>query len=152
MDKRTLKALKGSIKKWEKIVDGTGTDKGPDNCPLCKLFFDSTDCLGCPVNNATGKTGCRGTPYDDYSLAADKHVPALAELDFLKSLLPQNPPAHTECTCGASVDGKWADVHDKRCPAVAHIKSDQQLIDDAWEKHKAAGINRPAPTESAGQK
>lgn len=44
-----------------------------------------------------------------------------------------------ECTCGSSTNGKWADVHDIRCPAVAQIKTEQQMIDDAWKKHKAAG-------------
>lgn len=39
MNSRTLKALKGSIRKWERICNGTGEDRGPRNCPLCELFF-----------------------------------------------------------------------------------------------------------------
>jgi len=47
MDAKTLKALKGSIKKWEKIIAGTGVDKGGDNCPLCKAC--GWNCRDCPV-------------------------------------------------------------------------------------------------------
>lgn len=55
----------------------------------------------------------------------------------------------TECTCGASIDGKWADVHDARCPAVAHVKTDEQAIDGAWERHKAARAPDWPPAGSA---
>jgi hypothetical protein len=34
-----MKALDGSIEKWRKIVAGTGTDEGPDNCPLCQRYL-----------------------------------------------------------------------------------------------------------------
>lgn len=91
MDERTLAALKGSIEKWEKIVAGTGLDKGPDNCPLCQLFYQD-DCRGCPVYDFTGQIWCRGSPNEWYSQtedgsAAEKSA-AQAELDFLRSLLP----------------------------------------------------------------
>jgi len=39
VDAKALEALKGSIKKWERIVEGTGVDEGADNCPLCELFW-----------------------------------------------------------------------------------------------------------------
>lgn len=104
MSKATLKALRGSIAKWEKIVAGTGVDKGPDNCALCKRFF-YRDCSGCPVNDKTGE-GCQRTPYDRWAdvtetetdMTAAGHRKAVspeakeaaqAELDFLKSLLPE---------------------------------------------------------------
>lgn len=38
MDKKTVKAIRGSIKKWEDIEKGTGMDFGVGNCPLCHLF------------------------------------------------------------------------------------------------------------------
>ena len=38
MTKKVLKALKGSIKKWESIVKGTGEEHGSKNCPLCKAL------------------------------------------------------------------------------------------------------------------
>lgn len=104
MDARTLKALKGSIKKWEAIVAGTGEDHGNENCPLCQEFF-AQECQGCPVASDTGETHCGGTPYWEweeaieeqdgaFSLAPKKAsddetvMCAVLELEYLKSLLP----------------------------------------------------------------
>lgn len=92
----TLTALKGSIKKWQGIVAGKVKDEGPDNCPLCKLFY-AINCRGCPVSKATGLKWCDGTPYSDlWSNCNDgmaKSNPqiyaAKAEVKFLKSLLPK---------------------------------------------------------------
>ena len=90
MDKRTLTVLKGSIKKWEGIVAGTIEDKGIENCPLCKEFYDD-DCEGCPVADRTGQIHCLGSPYEEYCLGSNsKQQSAQAELDFLRSLLPEN--------------------------------------------------------------
>ena len=103
MDKETLKALKGSIKKWEKIVAGTGVDDGGGNCPLCKLFLDSCD--ECPVTIETDKVGCWCSPWERWFQHHRKKHGAIClpvkiscptctelaqkELDFLKSLLPE---------------------------------------------------------------
>jgi hypothetical protein len=38
MTKIVVHALKMSIKKWEKISSGKGTDQGWVDCPLCMLF------------------------------------------------------------------------------------------------------------------
>lgn len=116
MDKSTLLALKGSIRKWERIVAGTGYDKGADNCPLCRLFMNRTgSCDGCPVAEAVEIDGCDETPY----MIWDKLTPwnaegdcvqrkasnqqelaaAQAELDFLRSLLPahkKDESVHTD--------------------------------------------------------
>jgi hypothetical protein len=89
MNKLTLKALKGSIAKWEAIVAGTGKDEGSRNCPLCKRFSD----LGCtkrseqcPVKIKTGYGNCLGTPYyDTLDIKRDER-----ELAFLRSLLPED--------------------------------------------------------------
>lgn len=117
MDEKTLEALKGSIKKWEGIVAGTGEDRGIENCPLCQVFYapfiDRPDnetledlrkrlsqaCVGCPVYQSTGLQSCEDTPYDDHvnwddfgdgeSKYATKQDAAIAELEFLKSLLPE---------------------------------------------------------------
>ena len=103
MNQKTLKALKGSIKKWEKIVAGTGIDTGEDNCPLCQLFHDGFSCLGCSIHELTGRDRCMGTPqqkwvahhfgvHSKYSNVkieckiCERH--AKAEVKFLKSLLP----------------------------------------------------------------
>ena len=106
MNAETLKALKGSIRKWKRIEEGKGVDRGPDNCPLCKLFFYQCDCKGCPVFEKTGLPNCSGTPYDEWADAVypyprpknePKHpratTPKLVaiareEREFLESLLP----------------------------------------------------------------
>lgn len=100
MDERTLKALRGSIKKWEDIVAGVGSDNGSNNCPLCAEFYDHR-CTGCPVMESTGRRECINTPYYFWKSAHiistfplrvfdDKtRKAAQAELDFLRGLLPQ---------------------------------------------------------------
>lgn len=98
MDTETLAALRGSIAKWRAIVEGTGEDKGIDNCPLCLKFNSrypakNLGCNGCPVYQRTGQDSCSGTPYDEY--LSDKRGTtelAQAELDFLISLLPEADP------------------------------------------------------------
>ena len=102
MNRETLKALKGSIKKWEGIVAGEVADNGNENCPLCKLFFDNW-CHRCPVAKDAGEIRCSSTPYTDWSLSVrhrgtffvpdyaedDESVMcAVLELEYLKSLLP----------------------------------------------------------------
>lgn len=109
MDKKTLEALRGSIKKWQDIVKGVGEDDGVDNCPLCQLFnteemTNDDACVGCPVMNKTEYDGCQNTPYDkwvDYVCYDEQQrVPfkaksnrairlAKKELKFLISLLPE---------------------------------------------------------------
>lgn len=95
MDKCTLTALKGSIRKWERIANGKGIDHGSDNCPLCKLFIMDA-CCGCPVRRRSGYGFCRNTPYDEWrdadvnrAVTAEYRALAQAELDFLRSLLPE---------------------------------------------------------------
>ena len=95
MNRKTLTALKGSIRKWEKIVAGTGQNEGPNNCPLCALFFHN-DCRGCPVYEKTGMVGCLDTPYTEYArqevISGDPEKAikqAERELAFLKRLLPK---------------------------------------------------------------
>lgn len=115
MDAKTLEALNGSIEKWRKIVDGTGVDLAANNCPLCSLFNSSTAqglkqdlelaCLGCPVFDNTGRRFCMGTPYIEWvkmvhsTMSRGRQVRneqdraiAQREVDFLKSLLPQESP------------------------------------------------------------
>lgn len=99
MDKKTLAALRGSIKKWDLISKGKGRDLGTGNCPLCKLFVHRA-CIGCPVFTATKAIYCKYTPYafwdklvsenDDPSRAKTQQQKAAARsmLEFLKALLP----------------------------------------------------------------
>jgi hypothetical protein len=103
MDTETLEALRGSIRKWERVVaEGTDGTLWKD-CPLCLMFWDD-DCHGCPVMKATGMSACRGSPFAAYDDARESYfatvdgahvgsdpavvAAAQAELDFLKSLLP----------------------------------------------------------------
>lgn len=91
MNARTLKALRGSIRKWQKIVDGTGVDKGCRNCPLCALFYKNY-CVGCPVFIKSEMEHCENTPYPLFTAACtakEESKFARAELNFLKSLLPK---------------------------------------------------------------
>lgn len=64
MDDITKKALEGSIKKWENIVNMKEGDNGSINCPLCTEFIDD-DCEGCPVGEATGDY-CVNKEYDNW--------------------------------------------------------------------------------------
>ena len=102
MDARTLKALKGSIAKWEGVVAGTTQGKGGDNCPLCKIFAADKpleyQCAGCPVFSRSGYRWCHATPYIAFAESCNSEgmastsparQAARAELAFLKSLLPE---------------------------------------------------------------
>ena len=105
MEEKTLVALKKSIEHWEKNAapgDHPVSTKAKD-CALCGLFFWEEDCAGCPVYQRTGREGCHGSPYwsvvdAKLELCADEskgrlrkklREAAQKELDFLKSLLPE---------------------------------------------------------------
>ena len=108
MNTRTLIALAGSIKKWDRIVRSTeAEDNGVSNCPLCELFFGNATCYNCPVYEKTGRRNCGDTPYENWDIhlgnahnqssypqSRIQNCPdclrfARAERDFLKSLLPK---------------------------------------------------------------
>lgn len=107
MDKQTLEALHGSIKKWEDIVAGKAKDELNSNCLLCQLFRkDRYDCNECPVDIKSERKKCQNTPLMDWELHYDychrkytgkyAHVVcpeckklAQDELNFLRSLLPE---------------------------------------------------------------
>lgn len=117
MDEVTLEALKGGIKKWEDICNGTGRDEGPINCTLCQQFVSLalptvSICHGCPVALKVKASGCQDTPYADWMSHQRGHGNftgsydiqtgckeclklAKKELIFLKSLLPKEM-----CECG----------------------------------------------------
>lgn len=107
MNKKTEKAIRDAIKKWEDIVAGTGHDAGIENCALC-IEFTTPDCSGCPVWVKTGVSMCHHTPYNNWVEHQDANHPdilgneeygcykvncvkcqvlAEKELTFLKSLL-----------------------------------------------------------------
>ncbi len=77
MKPETLEALRGSIAKWQAIVDSVdASDQGAHNCPLCDLFFCAGECEGCPVSEFTGISGCGMTPYGTWAshLAVDHGI------------------------------------------------------------------------------
>lgn len=92
MNKRTLKALHGSVRKWIAIAEWKGEDKGGSNCPLCEEFYhkyDDKNCAGCPVRGRTGKPGCRDTPYAGY-IAAQRDMKASLPDDFNRVSYPEH--------------------------------------------------------------
>lgn len=102
MPKRTLAALKASIKHWEEMSKTGLTLQQPeaDQCALCRAFLIAIEdsdksCQGCPIFEATGIKYCGNTPYEQASRAADDgneerfKAEAKEELSFLQSLLPE---------------------------------------------------------------
>ncbi|MFN3824099.1 MAG: hypothetical protein ACK4RN_08985 [Pseudorhodobacter sp.] len=61
MDETAL-ALNRSVMRWHRIANLSSlSDEALDGeCPLCLLFLDGK-CVGCPIADMTGQTGCRGT-------------------------------------------------------------------------------------------
>lgn len=110
MGRGALDALKASIKHWEENVTAIDPGKvstGSGACALCDTFQDipgRTQCEGCPVFNNTGRPACIDTPYGDatnlFFIWSCNSTPenynlwqtaAMAEVDYLKSLLPHGP-------------------------------------------------------------
>lgn len=75
MPAETLTALRGSIEKWRKVVQGDYFEAGPCDCPLCIKFRvqdNQVSCAGCPVAAKTGYPGCDNSPYTAWSDAYDE--------------------------------------------------------------------------------
>jgi hypothetical protein len=108
MNKKTLAALKKSIRHWEdnlkKAKAGMAFSFDGSDCDLCASH---PRCVGCPVKDRSGQTGCHGTPWEGIKghYCSFKHKCDFGhvithpcqtcvelvqkELDFLKSLLPK---------------------------------------------------------------
>jgi len=90
MNKKTAKALEGSIKKWVNIRDNGGKDKTTRNCPLCELFYYEALCGDCPVALRTNDDCCGETPYILWvEHHEQKHVAVAKDLDGLKVHCPE---------------------------------------------------------------
>ena len=113
MNRKTLTALRRSIKHWEENVAAKEPDKASvegGDCALCNIFvwpgiFASDkrfDCLSCPVAKRTGETSCKGSPYAvavvalfQWNMLPNKTTEenwrnaAREEVRFLRSLLPK---------------------------------------------------------------
>jgi len=105
MKQETREALQASIAHWIRMRDGErieidGELEYPSgvHCALCQMFSNRQNhgrCIGCPVAEHTGSSGCVGTPFllaniawIDFGLDSDKFREAAAkEVAFLESLL-----------------------------------------------------------------
>lgn len=102
MNPKTLEALKESIVHWEDNLAAAIARRAihirADSCALCKTynraFCDA--CVGCPVLESTGVQYCNNSPWQkvkhikNYGGTTEDLVAAVQdELDFLKSLLPE---------------------------------------------------------------
>jgi hypothetical protein len=54
--------MEASVKKWQRIIDGRGSDGGVLDCPPCRIYYMLV-CCGCPIAGYTGKKFCKGSPY-----------------------------------------------------------------------------------------
>ncbi len=57
-----ISIMQASVRKWERIIAGKGSDGGILDCPPCRLFYMLV-CVGCPIAAYSGKKFCKGTPY-----------------------------------------------------------------------------------------
>jgi hypothetical protein len=91
-----VKALEGSIEKWQGVFDGKLSDEKGSNCPLCLLNKCCYDCI--LVTHGWSRLQCQNTPYiawhdhitDDGILGRRANTPerqelAMKELEYLRS-------------------------------------------------------------------
>ena len=57
-----ISIMEASVRKWEKIIAGKGSDGGVLDCPPCRIYYFLV-CTGCPIAEYTGKRFCKGSPY-----------------------------------------------------------------------------------------
>lgn len=75
MTQKVVKALEGSICKWNDVGMGFGKENGYEDCPLCTLFYISHDCYGCPISTEMRMAYCEGTPYVQWQRMWTKYNP-----------------------------------------------------------------------------
>ena len=63
MNKITI--MEASVRKWNRIIAGKGSDGGVLDCPPCRIFY-ALICVGCPIAQYTGKKFCKGSPYIEW--------------------------------------------------------------------------------------
>ncbi len=57
-----IKIMESSVRKWNRIIAGKGTDGGVLDCPPCRIYYMLV-CTGCPIAMYRGTRFCKGTPY-----------------------------------------------------------------------------------------
>ena len=90
-DRETKQAIRDAVEHWKDIVTRRIKNSNPNNCPLCRLFFDG-ECEGCPVSQFTGEAYCEETPYWEWANAGESETRGAAakkELAFLESFVPK---------------------------------------------------------------
>lgn len=60
-----LSIMEASVRKWDRIIAGKGSDGGVLDCPPCRIFYVLV-CMGCPIAQYTGKKFCKGSPYIEW--------------------------------------------------------------------------------------
>ena len=71
MDKISI--MEASVRKWERIIAGKGSDGGVVDCPPCRIFYVLV-CYGCPIAGYSGYKFCKKTPYGPwYHHQAEEH-------------------------------------------------------------------------------
>lgn len=105
MRENTIKAIVGSILKWDAIAQGCKIDTGGDNCPLCQMFSVG-ECFACPVKIYTGKEQCKNTLY--YSIR--KKIGNNFLPDFIVNYLFINPPGIDEQTSNRRIATVFLDI------------------------------------------
>ena len=98
MNKTQTKALKASIKHWERMRDDPECKEEPysEDCPCCQEYT-SMRCEGCPISEAVDSYGCDNTPYayargafEGYGKDSPEFKEAAQdEIDFLNEVLNQ---------------------------------------------------------------
>jgi hypothetical protein len=106
-------ALRESIAHWERMRDDPDCGEEPydRDCALCAIYYDveydEQKCMGCPVFESSGSRHCIASPYERASREwrrwrtaqpGEKRAAktawrkaAQAEIDFLRSLLDEEP-------------------------------------------------------------
>lgn len=57
-----IKIMEASVRKWNRIIAGEGSDGGVLDCPPCRIYYVLI-CIGCPIAEYTGKKFCKDSPY-----------------------------------------------------------------------------------------
>ena len=57
-----ISIMEAAVRKWQRILNGKGSDGGVLDCPPCRIFYVLV-CIGCPIAAYSGKKFCRETPY-----------------------------------------------------------------------------------------
>ena len=64
-----IKVTADCIEYWDDICDAKVECNGTDGCPLCTVYYNNPDtigCAGCPINIKESQSQCHGTPFYDF--------------------------------------------------------------------------------------